>query len=51
MLLESKAAESREVLRDECLMLTAHLNHTANSTAGGGGAFRESIVEQTSDWK
>jgi hypothetical protein len=49
MLLELESPESRKILRDERLVLTTHLNHTANSTSYSGDTFRENSMEPTSD--
>jgi hypothetical protein len=48
MLLELESPESRKILRDERLVLTTHLNHTANSTSYSGDTFRENSMEPTS---
>jgi hypothetical protein len=48
MLLKLQAPESQKILRNECLVLTTHLNHTANSTADDHDAFRENFMERTS---
>jgi hypothetical protein len=49
MLLELESPESRKILRDERLVLTTHLNHTAHSTANAGETFRENFMAPTSD--